>query len=399
MKGVAMLPEDCKLISVDDHIVEPPGLWQSRLPQKYLDAAPRIMELHADHELSGLLPVASFASSVREGRQGWTYEGRIYPTIGLSAVAGKRPEDYGTDPIRFDDMRPGCYSIRERIADMDEDGVHAQLNFPTLPGFSGTMFLDAQDKQLAKLCVEAWNDFMIDEWCSYSPGRQIPQVIVPLWDVELAAAEIRRTAAKGARAVTLPENTFSRGLPSFHSDSWDPLWRAIDETGLVISMHFGSSGAVPYTGDDMPAPVMIASMAVNSMTALHDLCFSRVFHEFPGLKVSLAEGGVGWVAYSLERMDYVWERHRHWTGINFDVRPSDLFREHVWVCFIDDMTGIRIRDMVGVDKILWESDYPHSDGTWPYSRKRFDEMVTGVPEADVRKIGEENARRLFNWYD
>jgi predicted TIM-barrel fold metal-dependent hydrolase len=151
------------------------------------------------------------------------------------------------------------------------------------------------------------------------------------------------------------------------------------------------------TSDDAPMPVWISTMACNSMMTLADLAFSDVFHRFPRLRVSLAEGGIGWIPYLLERMDYVWERHRYYTGIDFDTRPSDLYRRHVWGCFIDDVAGIAMRETIGIDRIMWESDYPHSDGTWPDSRKRLDEVLTDVPEDDCRRIAETNAREFFRF--
>jgi predicted TIM-barrel fold metal-dependent hydrolase len=324
----------------------------------------------------------------------WQYEGRMYPQIALNAVAGRDREEFGLEPSRFDEILPGCYDPQARVADMDVDGVQAQLWFPK---FAGTVFLRADDKDLARLCVEAYNDFMIDEWCGYAPERLIPLVLLPLWDPRLAAAEIERCAGKGGRAISFPENPYPLGLPSFHTDHWDPVFRAAEEAEMPLCMHFGSSGQAPSTAPDASFAISIALYGCNSMYATTDLLLSRVFHKFDRLKVALAEGGIGWIPYMLERIDYTWDRHKHYTGIDVETRPSDLFRRHIWGCFIDDEAGIKNRYDIGIDRITWESDYPHSDSNWPKSRQRAAEMLADVPDDEVHRIVELNARELLGF--
>jgi predicted TIM-barrel fold metal-dependent hydrolase len=369
------LRDDMKLISTDDHVVEHPKVWSDRLPMRLRDVGPRIVE--------------------EGGAQIWDFEGRRYPQIGLNAVAGRSREEYGLEPTRYDQMLPGCYDPRARVLDMDRDGVQAQLCFPSFPKFSGTVFLQDDDKELSLLCVRAYNDFILEEWCGAAPSRLIPLVILPLWDVGLAAAEIERCAALGAKAVSFVENPAPLGLPSFHTDAWDPVFAAAQEADLPLCMHFGSSGQSPKTADDAPFPVTIALFGCNSMYTTADLLFSPVFHKFPSLKVALSEGGIGWVPYMLERIDYTWDRHRYYSNIDQTTRPSDLFRTHIWGCFIDDVTGVKNRQDIGVDRITWECDYPHSDSNWPNSRSRVAEMLAHVPDDEVHRIVELNARELL----
>jgi predicted TIM-barrel fold metal-dependent hydrolase len=369
------LRDDMNLISTDDHVVEHPRVWSDRIPSRYRDVGPRIVE--------------------DGGAQVWDFEGRRYPQIGLNAVAGRPREEYGLEPTRYDELRPGCYDPAARIADMDIDGVQAQLCFPTFPKFAGTVFLQADDKDLALVCVQAYNDFMLEEWCGSAPDRLIPLVILPLWDVRLATAEVARCAALGAKAISFPENPAPLGLPSFHTDAWDPMFAAAQEAELPLCMHFGTSGQAPHTADDAPFAVSIALFGCNSMYTTADLLFSRVFHKFDSLKVALAEGGIGWVPYMLERIDYTWERHRYYTDIDKDTRPSDLFRKHVWGCFIDDEFGLANRHAIGIERITWEGDYPHSDSNWPNSRQRAAEVLADVPDEEVHRIVELNARELF----
>jgi predicted TIM-barrel fold metal-dependent hydrolase len=375
------LRDDMQLISVDDHLVEPPHVWQDRLPAARREAGPRIVREDAPGG----------------GTDVWLYEGRRYPQIGLNAVAGRPPEQFGTEPMRYTDMIPGCYEPEARVIDMDLDGVQAALCFPSFPRFAGTVFLQAEDKALALLCVQAWNDFMLDEWCAAAPERFIPIAILPLWDVAAAVAEIRRTAAKGVKAISFTENPVPLGLPSFHTDHWDPVFAAAQEAGLPLCLHFGTSGQAPTTAPEAPFAVTITLFGCNSMFAATDLMFSPVFHKFPRLKVSLAEGGIGWLPYILERADYVWERHRWYQNVNRDVPPSELFRRNIWGCFIDDVHGLSSRHEIGVDRITWECDYPHSDSNWPNSRKRAIEVFAEIPDDEVHRMVEWNSRELFNF--
>jgi predicted TIM-barrel fold metal-dependent hydrolase len=279
---------------------------------------------------------------------------------------------------------------------MDLDGVHVQMNFPTFPGFAGGTFFGADDKELALACTVAWNDFILDEWCAAAPDRFIPMMILPFWDVDASVAEISRTAAKGAKAITFSEAPHRIGLPSFHSDHWDRLFAAAQDADMPLCMHFGSGGA-PDVASDANFAVAIALFGMNSQFTTCDLIFSPVFHKFPRLRVALSEGGIGWMPYVVERLDYVWERHRWYTGVNTEVRPSGLFRDHIFGCFIADEAGIANRDLIGVENLMFEGDYPHSDSNFPASRKLLEEVMREIPEEDARAIAEGNARRVFNF--
>jgi predicted TIM-barrel fold metal-dependent hydrolase len=373
-----MLPDDAKIISVDDHVIEHPRVWLDRLPAKYADEAPRIVKLP-------------------DGNDTWLYEGKQSGNFALNAVAGKHPREFGMDPRSYDDMLPGCYSIEERIKDMDIEGVWAQLCFPNFGGFAGSTFFAAKDKDLAKLGISAYNDFVLDEWCAYAPDRQIPLMMVPFWDVEASVREIERTAAKGAKSISFVEAPHKLGLPSYHTDHWDPILRICEEAELPLSMHFGSGGMPQGLAPDGDLFISIALFGLNSMITTVDLLMSDVFYKFPNLKVALSEGGIGWMPYLLERIDYSWGRHKYWCNINADKLPSELFREHIYGCFISDQSGIEQRHRIGVDNILFESDYPHSDSNWPHTRKLLAEHLADVPDDEARKIVESNARSLYNF--
>ena len=376
------LRDHMKLISTDDHVIEHPRVFADRLPVADLEAGPRIVEVPRD----GAPPT-----------QAWLYESELHHNTALNAVAGKPREEFGVEPTRFDEIRVGAYDPRARVADMDIDGVQAQLCFPTFPRFSGTVFLRSQDKALAARCIAAWNDFSIDEWCAAAPDRLIPLILLPLWDVAASVAEIDRCASKGAKAISFPENPAPLGLPSFHTTHWDPVFAAAQDADLPLCMHFGSSGRPPETAADAPKAVAISLYGLNSMATTSDLLFSKVFQRFDRLKIALSEGGIGWVPYMLERIDYTWERHRYYTGIDIDQRPSELFRRHFWGCYIDDEFGLKNRYDVGVDRITWECDYPHSDSQFPHSRKHATESLRDVPDDEAHRIVELNARELLNF--
>ncbi|WP_299577243.1 amidohydrolase family protein [uncultured Williamsia sp.] len=375
------LQPSMKLVSVDDHLIEPPHVWTDRLPSKYREIGPHIEEFPRGE---GKLPVNM-----------WVYEGRTYPNIGLNAVAGKPPEEFGVDPVRYDEMIPGCYEPKARLADMDIDGVHAMLCFPSFPRFCGTVFLEGEDKELSLLSVKAWNDFSLDEWCATDPARFIPMGILPLWDAQLMVAEIERLAAMGCRAIGLPDNPSNLKLPSYHTTYWDPVFSALEETNMTVVMHFGSGGLPPQTSPEAPFAVWITLMGTTSMACAIELVFSPVFHKHPNLKVAFSEGGIGWMPYLVERADYVWRKHKYYQNIHPTVPPSELFKRNIAGCFIEDEVGMKLRDSVGIDNITWECDYPHSDSFWPKSRARAEEQLKNVPDEDAAKIVELNARK---WY-
>ena len=373
-----------KVISVDDHVIEHPLVWQDRLLEAYRDEGPQIVE-------------------TAEGHHVWRYEDQLYPQIGLNAVAGKPPAEYGMEPVRYDHMIPGCYDPVERIKDMDIDGVHGALSFPSFPGFGGGVFQRAKDKDLALACVQAWNDFQVDEWCAAGPGRLIPLGILPTWDPQLAVNEVERLSQIGTRAVSFPDSPVPLGLPSFHHKThWEPLWDALEAADMPVCLHFGSGGYVPgfsvtkpMPEDNAPFAVAIATFSTNLMWTVADLVFSGMLQRHPNLKFMLSEGGIGWIPYLLERLDYTWERHRWYQDISRTDRPSDLFRKHIWGCFIDDVHGVNSREAIGIDRILVEVDYPHSDSNWPNSRKRIAENLVEVDDDDVHRIVELNARELL----
>jgi predicted TIM-barrel fold metal-dependent hydrolase len=374
-----MNANDMILISVDDHLVEPADMFEGRLPAKFVERAPRVIRKP-------------------DGSDVWVFNGTEIPNIGLNAVAGRPKEEYGVEPTAYTEMRPGCYDIHERIKDMSAGGVLASMCFPSFPAFSGRLFAAAEDKGLALATVQAYNDWHVDTWCAAYPGRFIPMALPVLWDAELAATEVRRMAAKGVHSITFTENPATLGYPSFHESYWDPLWKALVDENVVLSIHLGSSGKLAITSPDAPVDVMITLQPMNICQAAADLVWSRIPKQFPDIKIALSEGGTGWIPYFLDRLDRTYEMHHLWTGQDFGNQlPSDIFRKHFLTCFIADPVGVQLRHLIGMDNISWECDYPHSDSSWPTSAEELAAVTAGVPDDEINKITYENAMRWYSF--
>jgi len=391
------IPPSDWLVSVDDHVIEPPRVWVDRLPARYRDLGPRM-----------------------EGSV-WHYEDKVVPTAGLSVTAGRKKEEFSLDPVTFEEMRPGAYDPIARVADMDRAGILASLSFPSFPRFCGQIFWEARDKDVAMLCVRAYNDWMIDEWCGAAPGRFIPLTLIPLWDPKAAAAEMERCAAKGARAFCFSENPEPLGLPTIHDPNryWDPVMAAAQDTQMVVCMHVGSSSTMPAISSDAPALANLTLGAVRAAGTMLAWIFSDYFERMPGLKIALSEGNIGWMPYFIERAEQVLDKQRYWAAernvklyggvggtadlamvpqadlASLDIRRT--IREHVYGCFIEETAGLRCLDIIGEDNVMVEVDYPHSDTTWPDSIEVATRLVKDFPAETQRKILRGNAERLFRF--
>jgi predicted TIM-barrel fold metal-dependent hydrolase len=371
--------EDLILVSVDDHVVEPPNMFDNHLPAKWKDLAPKSVK-RAD------------------GTDVWVYEGSEIPNIGLNAVAGRPPEEYNVDPTKYEEIRAGCYDIDERVKDMNRNGVLASMCFPSFVQFCGQLFSRSKDLDVGLTMLQAYNDWHIDEWCGTHPGRFIPLSIPPIWDPQLMAAEVRRVAKKGCHAVTFSEDPGALGWPNIFQEHWDPFFAACQEEGTVICLHIGSSSTMLGLKDGAPFDVLITMTPLNSMSAATDLLWSNVLRKFPGLQFALSEGSIGWLPYWLERIDYVYQQHRFWTHQDFeDQLPSQVARDHFTFCFISDKAGVDQRHAIGIDNITWECDYPHSDSSWPHSPESVMKQFDGVPDDEINKMTHENAMRVFRY--
>ena len=388
-----------RVISVDDHVLEPGDLWTNRLPVQLRDRAPRLVRT------KGRFGAGARGDWVEDETGGWAdiwqFEGYQMAIIPGFAAAGMDQDYLGEhwDPMTYDEMRPGAYDQAARLADLDANHTDASLAFPTFPRFCGQTFLENPDRELGLACVEAYNDWMIDEWCAGAGyGRLIPLTLIPLWDPALAAAEVRRCADKGAFAIAFSENPARLKLPSIHSGHWDPLFAACEECDTVVNLHIGSSSTFPFTSLDAPRAVSLALTAQGATHALADWLSSGVLDRFRRLKVALSEGQVGWIPFLLERLDSVWHDRPGYGGIShLSAPPSSYMKDRVYGCVFDDVVGLQLRDRIPMSQIMFETDYPHGDSTWPNSKAVLEKIVAnaGLDAEETYDLARGNAIRCY----
>ncbi|WP_343948614.1 amidohydrolase family protein [Nonomuraea longicatena] len=369
---------DYVIISADDHLIEPPNLFEGRVPEKYTDVAPKVVETEAGHQV-------------------WRYGGATYPCAGIDVGAGLPREQWTLDPVRFENMRPGCHDIEARIEDMDLAGIWAALCFPgMLAGQSGMPFARTRDQELGLALVKAWNDWHIEEWAGTYPERIIGLQLPWLPDPDVAAKEIRANAARGFKAVVFPEFPTRLRLPSIHTDHWDPFLAACEETGTVVCLHTGDSTWSPVPSPDTPIEAITTLMPIGAMYACADWLWSRIPLRFPNLRILIVEGGVGWLPMLAERADYALDHpvsgEASWEG---GLKPSEVLRRNFFFGTLDDHALSGVRLAVGLDHVLQESGYPHSDSTWPDTQKAVHRNLGQLPPADIARVAYGNAARLF----
>ena len=381
------------MISVDDHILEPPNLWVDRVAAKDRDRAPN---MQVDDN----------------GMDVWVYDGKKMPSSGLSAVVGKSKEEFSPEPLNYSEMRPGCYDAKARVEDMDQSGVLASLCFPTLPRFCGQLFMEASDREFGFQCLQIYNDWLVEEWCGAAPGRYIPLMLIPMWDPQLAVKEMERMAAKGVTSFAFSENPEPLGLPTIHDANhyWEPVMAAANDLGMVASMHVGSSSTLPRICNDAPFMANLTWGASRTSGTMLSWLFSGLFQRYPNLKIALSEGEIGWAPYFLERAEQVLDKQRYWVkrGTKFmghagneadldtlDIRES--FRNHIFGCIIEDRHAMKSLDEIGEDNVMCETDYPHSDSTWPNCIDVARDTMKDLPESVQYKLLRGNAERLYRF--
>lgn len=388
-----------KIISVDDHVVEPAHVWETWLPEKFRDRGPKVERrgIGAMKHVGGGAYEQSFDPDGPPA-DCWIYEDLVYIHKRHVAAVGYSRDEMTMTPMTYDEMRPGCYDPKARVEDQEMNWVEASLCFPTFPRFCGQTFTEAKDHELGLACIKAYNDWMVEEWCADSNGALIPLIIIPLWDAELAAAEVRRNAERGVHAVCFSEIPAHLGLPSIHGDFWDPFFEACQETDTVINMHIGSSSRMPATSGDAPVAVAATLSFNNAMASMTDWLFSGKLVKYPDLTLAYSEGQIGWIPYILERADDVWREHRAWGGVKdlIPEPPSTYYFKNIYGCFFRDRHGLVSLDEVGEDNITFETDYPHTDSTWPDTKQVAERLIDGIADEAVYKIMRGNAIRMLH---
>jgi predicted TIM-barrel fold metal-dependent hydrolase len=358
-----VLPAGLRLISANDHVVEPSDLWTSRLPVSLAESGPRVV--------------------TRRGTQRWDLgtTSLAVADLGVPAVGS------GT-ATHVEDMDVAAYEPSARLAAMDRDGVYATVLLPHVIGFAGERLRHLADGDLWTAAARVYNDYVLQEFCAVDGRRLFAAAILPLHDPDAAAAEVQRTAAAGARAITFPSDLGGLGLASLYSGRWDSVLDAAADTGLPLMIHIGS-GPAP----DGPVGRRLALASLDALAAAVDVVHAHVLLNRPRLQVVFVEGGAAWFPYLSERLDFFLKRDGVWP--RDAIPPSELLARQCYATFIDDPSAIASRLTVGVDRMLWQSDFPHGDGFWPASRTHLAASLEGVSDADAEAVGAGNARRVF----
>jgi uncharacterized protein len=361
-----------RVIDADSHLNSPPDVYVTRVPAKYKDRAPHIVH--------------------KDGHDAWIIDGAAErPLTILAAAAGKTPEELAKRFIRFEEMLPGAHDPHARLKDLDLDGIDAQVLF-------GDGAMSVQDVELRTVLVRAYNDWL-SEFCSVAPDRFLGQAVVPMHDPAEAVREIERTGRmKGLRGLFVGDDGADFPITD---PSYDSFWAAAAEQRRPVNIHIGGGalrrrnmlfGKNPPPGQK-EAFVSIAPMSIAETLAM--LIFGGTFERHPTLQVIIAEGGIGWVAYFLERMDAVFKKQGRWAGTTIPNKPSEYFQKNVLVTFEEDEAGIRTYDLIGSKRIMWSSDYPHSDTTWPHSEQAIEHFFGKMPAEDRVAMTRDNAGKVY----
>jgi predicted TIM-barrel fold metal-dependent hydrolase len=365
------------IIDADQHIIEPPDLWQKWLPKKFQDRAPKL-------------------GKDEDGGDAWMLGDSAEP-LGLVTIVGKPYKDFGWTGVKYSDVDPGCYEPQRRLELLDIDGIDAALIYP--PQRTMGYFMTSGDREFHLAGIEAFNNWLIQDFCAAAPDRLGAIAQVPNAGIEAALAEVRRAKKLGARGVSI--TTWPSGNAAC-SAADDPFWAAAAEAGLPVSIHIALvTPGTPRQGAHVSGGARKLFGLATTMSfmprLIAEMIFAGVFDRFPGLRMVANEVGAGWVPSLLQDLDDRYWRNRGWAGVQLKRLPSDYFHRNWVVGFIRDPYGIRNRHDVGIENMVWASDFPHHINDWPYSRRIINEMSLGVPEEERRKLFCENAGRMYRF--
>lgn len=367
-------------ISVDEHVQEHPEVWTKRLLRaKWGERIPHV-------ERSS------------NGDERWLVDGREIDLAGV-ADCGAAMAERTKNPQRWADVPAAVYDPKERLKAMDEAGIYCAVLYPTVAGVGGQSFGRLEDPELELACVQAYNDWLLEEWGGASK-RFIPQCITPLYPVDAVVNEIRRCVANGHRGVIYPSIPMElRDVPHINDAIYDPIWAACQELAVPICFHAGASSKIQIPAYEGYSPTLAAAVQsitrpASSVSVLVNLLISKILMRYPKLKVVLAESGLGWGAYLLEYTDF------QATGDQlpqngYDLMPSELFKRQCYLVGWYDKASLRVRRYVGTENILWSSQYPQATSTWPQTKEALARSFDGVDEGDRQKILWENAAKLY----
>lgn len=389
-----------KIISTDDHLVEPPDVWTKRVPAAIKDKVPHIRDIN--------------------GTPKWFVEDT--QIAGVNSNAGVAHQDFGKDGVSdsYENMRPGGYDPKARLAELDQDGVDASILFPNFGRFHGNPLESVPDLGIRLECIKAYNDWIVDEFCAADPERLIPLALIPPWDIELAKAESIRCAKKGHKGLVHGMAPDIFGYPGSWEHYWNPFWATAQDLDVPVVFHqisatmdraifqkgagvLGGVGQMhgSHRGAKIPGSMRAANIVAHVSSLINplaELLMGGVLERFPKMKVVLAEGGVSWLPYVLNQADYVGERQKYTDGSwELTMLPSDYWKRQCASGFWSDLISPNLLEDVGEHTVMWEGDYPHGILTWPDSKTIIEQSMRRVTDEGQRhKILAANAMRMFN---
>ena len=367
-----------QIIDADQHIIEPPDLWEKWLPSAFQDRAPKLVR-------------------DEDGGDAWRLGENLEP-LGLVTVVATRPEDLRWTGARYDQIDPGCWQPKRRLELMDRDGIDAAIIYP--PQRTMLYFMSNTETDFHIAGIQAYNRWVLDAFCGDHPDRLGAIGQLPALGIDAAIEELRRLKAAGARGVSM--STWPSGNATLSPED-DPFWAVAEELEMPIHLHISLAVAGAKrarTGVRKGGPTQLAGLAttLSAMPRLiAETIFFGVFERFPRLRFVGAEAGAGWVPYLLGEMDDRYRRNRHWTGVHLGILPSESFRRNWVLGFIRDPYGVANRHAVGLRNMMWASDFPHHINDWPNSRWLIGEMSLGVPEEEKQRIFCDNAAELYGF--
>jgi predicted TIM-barrel fold metal-dependent hydrolase len=364
-----------RIVSADSHVNPPKDLWVRDCPAALRDRAPRVE--------SG--PMGDF----------WVTDSQITGAIGLDSSAGRKPEEYKPSGLTYKEMRPGAYDPKARLEDMDLDGVDAEVLY-----FGGLVTQYSADKALRTYVVQRYNDWMVD-LSKAAPSRLVGLAHVPLVHLDEAQAELARVAKLGLRGFHVDPFPDERGGRPLWDPAYEPFWSLVEETGLPMSFHIvGPRKQNVAEVFQNPTPgvkeTFVAIAPISIVEVVSTLVFTGILARHPKLHFVLVECGIGWIPYFVERMDQTFDKHRFWTKSILTEKPSTYWYRQGHATFIRDLAGVAARHRAGLHNIMWSTDYPHSDSTWPKSREALEEHFRDVPHEERALIAGGNATALYH---
>lgn len=367
-------------ISVDDHVQEPPEVWTQRLSKsRWGNRLP-----HVERQ--------------DNGTERWVVDGQILPLPGVAAAGAAMP-DRTREPQRWEDVPKMAYEPAERLKAMDADGVDYSVLYPIIAGMAGETFGRLTDPELELACVQAYNDWLIEEWACVSK-RFIPQCIVPIWPVEATVTEIKRAIALGHKGVVYPAVPMKlRDVPHINEPDYDLVWATCQDLGVPLCFHAGSTPTIQFPSYEGFSPGVTAAFkaltrSISNVSVIANFLFSRILTRFPNLKVVFAESSLGWGGYEIEYADHQSEADGlHLEG--YDLKPSEIFKRQCYLTAWYDRASIQTRHFIGTGNIMWATNFPLATSTWPNSRDQIERSFQGVPQEERRQMLWENAEKLY----